>query len=39
MLRIQTALGVEIPEQDYGRLRSIDDAVAYLATHGARPQG
>ncbi|MEZ5116572.1 MAG: acyl carrier protein [Candidatus Nanopelagicales bacterium] len=27
--------GVEIPESDYARVRSLDDLVGYLATHGA----
>jgi acyl carrier protein len=36
MLGIQRALGVEIPESAYARLRSLDDVVAYLAAHGAR---
>jgi acyl carrier protein len=27
--------GVEIPESDYGRVRSLDDLLAYLGTHAA----
>jgi acyl carrier protein len=33
MLRIQAAFGVEIPERDYTRLRTLEDAVGYLAAH------
>jgi acyl carrier protein len=32
-------LGVEIPERDYPRLRTVDGAVAYLQAHGEPAAG
>ena len=29
--------GVEIPEEDYGLVRTLDGCVAYLEEHAARP--
>ena len=29
---IHKALGVEIPEEDYGKIASFEDAVSYVAT-------
>ena len=29
---LHAALGVDVPEADYGKLTSLDDCVAYLAT-------
>ena len=29
---IHKALGVEIPEEDYGKITSIEDAITYVAT-------
>ena len=31
LIRLSAAVGIRIPERDYGRLRSIDDIVAYVA--------
>ncbi len=33
MIRIQDVLGVDVPEADYRRLSTLDDAVAYLRGH------
>ena len=30
MVRIREAVGVDVPDADYARLRTIDDAAAYL---------
>ena len=32
------SLGVDVPEEDYTQLATLDGCVAYLATHGARPR-
>jgi acyl carrier protein len=29
---IHKALGVEIPEEDYGKITSLEDAITYVAT-------
>ena len=29
---IHKALGVEIPEEDYGKITSLEDAISYVAT-------
>lgn len=31
LIRLSAAVGIEIPEADYGKLRSIDDLVVYVA--------
>ncbi len=35
VIALHDALGVEIPEADYGAFRSVDRAVAYLAPRAA----
>jgi acyl carrier protein len=35
---IAERLGVEIPEADYPRVRTLDGCVEYLAAHGAAPR-
>ena len=35
VVSVDTATGIEIPEDDYGELISLDDLVAYLDAHGA----
>jgi acyl carrier protein len=35
LVAVHEAVGVEVPEADYGRLRTLDDTVAYLV--GRRP--
>ena len=30
---IHKALRVEIPEEDYGKIASLEDAIAYVASH------
>ena len=37
IVALHRALGVEIPEDDYGRLATLDGAVAYLAEKLAPP--
>ena len=37
MVRVHEAFGVDVPEADYRRLRSLDDAVAYLAGRSGVP--
>jgi acyl carrier protein len=37
--RVGERLGVEIPEADYPQLRTLDDAVAYLAGRVGAPAG
>lgn len=36
---IEKELGVTVPEADYAKLRTLDDAVRYLASRGAAPRG
>jgi acyl carrier protein len=36
VIALHESLGIEIPEADYGRLSTIDGAVAYLQQKGAR---
>ncbi len=31
MVRLHESLGVDVPEADYGKLATLDEAVAYLA--------
>jgi len=31
MVRLHESLGVDVPEADYGKLATLDDAVVYLA--------
>ena len=35
VIAVDAATGVEIPEDDYGELLSLDDLVSYLDAHGA----
>jgi acyl carrier protein len=35
VIAVDAATGVEIPEDDYGELISLDDLVSYLDEHGA----
>jgi len=37
MVRIREALGVDVPDADYARLRTIDEAVTYLEARLAAP--
>ena len=39
LVGLHDALGVEIPESDYGTLVTLDDLVAYLRAKLARPAG
>ena len=36
VLALHERLGVDIPEADYPKLSTLDDAIAYLEAHGAR---
>lgn len=39
VIAVHEATGVDIPEDDYAQLSSLDDCVAYLETHGASIPG
>jgi acyl carrier protein len=35
MVAVRERFGIDVPEHDYGRLRTLDDAADYLAARGA----
>jgi len=37
LIRVRAEFGVDVPEADYGRLRTVDDTVAYLAARLGLP--
>ena len=37
MIAMRRSLGVDVPESDYGKLRTLDACIAYFASRAAAP--